>query len=41
MAEYAAAEAENAEVRSLAQSIADGQQGEVVELEDRLAASLS
>ena len=41
MAEYAAAEAENAEVRSLAQSIVDGQQGEVVELEDRLAASLS
>ena len=35
MAEYAAAEAENAEVRSLADSIVDGQQGEIVELEDR------
>ena len=35
MAEFAAAEAENAEVRSLAPSIVDGQQGEIVELEDR------
>ena len=26
-------------MRSLAESIADGQQGEIVELEDRLAAS--
>ncbi len=39
MAEYAATEAENAEVRSLATSIAEGQQGEIVEMEDRLAAS--
>jgi uncharacterized protein (DUF305 family) len=39
MAEYAAAEAENAEVRSLATSIAEGQQGEVVEMEDRLTES--
>ena len=39
MAEYAATAAENAEVRSLARSIADGQQGEIVEMEDRLAAS--
>ena len=37
MAEYAATEAENAEVRDLAESIATGQQGEIVELEQRLA----
>ena len=41
MAEFAATEAENAEVRSLAESIAEGQQGEVVEMEDRLADSLT
>ena len=33
MAEYAAAEADNSQVRRLAQGIVDGQRGEIAELQ--------